>query len=133
MKWLQRLGIVVILLPTILITIFIIYEYFGMCINHLTTQKQTNTLQRNLENEISDLEIISVYSETGNTSGTSNHVDCLSSITFSTEMQETEIETCMSKYYTFNDWDCYVNQTDDGNYIFYINTSAPFRDNIEGH
>ncbi len=133
MKWLQRLGIVVILLPTILITIFIIYEYFGMCINHLATQKQTNTLQRNLENEISDLEIISVYSETGNTLGTSNHVDCLSSIAFSTEMQETEIETCMSKYYTFNDWDCYVNQTDDGNYIFYINTSAPFRDNIEGH
>ncbi len=82
MKWLQRLGIVVILLPTMLITIFIIYEYFGMCINHLATQKQTNTLQRNLENEISDLEIISVYSETGNTSGTSNHVDCLSSIAY---------------------------------------------------
>lgn len=104
-----------------------------MGVNHLATQKQTNTLQRNLENEIPDLEIVSVYSETGNTSGTSNHVDCLSSIIFSTQMQETEIEACMSKYYIFDDFDCYVNQTDDGNYIFYINTSAPFRDNIEGH
>lgn len=133
MKWLQRLGIMIILLPTMLITTFIIYEFFGMGINHLATQRQTNTLQRNLEKEISDIEIVSVYSETGNTSGTSNHVDCLSIITFSTQMQETEIEERMSKYYTFDDWDCYVNQTDDGNYIFYLNTSAPFRDNIEGY
>lgn len=133
MKWLQRLGIVVILLPTMLITIFIIYEFFGMGVNHLATQRQTNTLQRNLEKEISDIEIVSIYSETGNTSGTSNHVDCLSSIIFSTQMQEAEIEACMSKYYTFDNFDCYVNRTDDGNYIFYLNTSAPFRDNIEGH
>ena len=133
MKWLKRFGIALLVLPIILIIIFILYEIFGMCINRIATREQTNTLQMNLENEISDLEIISVYSETGNTSGTSNHVDCLSSIIFSTQIQESEIEARMSKYYTFNDWDCYINQTDDGNYMFYINTSAPFRDNIEGH
>lgn len=133
MKWIERFFIVIILLPITLFVLFWAYEIFGIHINHLATQRQTNTLQRNLEKEISDIEIVNVYSETGNTSGTSNHVDCLSIITFSTQMQETEIEERMSKYYTFDDWDCYVNQTDDGNYIFYLNTSAPFRDNIEGY
>lgn len=87
----------------------------------------------NLENEISDIEIINIYSETGNTSGTGNHVDCLSSITFSTKMQETEIKNCMSEYYVFDEWSCYINKTDDGYYIICINTPAPFADNIEGH
>ena len=96
-------------------------------------KEQTNALQMNLESEISDIEIISVYSETGNTSGTGNHVDYLSSIIFSTEMQETEIEDRMSKYYMFDDGSCYVNKTDDGYYTIYINTPAPFADNIEGH
>ena len=133
MKWIERFFIVIVLLPITLFTLFIGYEIFGMCINHLATQIQTNTLQQHLESEIPDVEIVSVYSETGNTSGTSNHVDCLSSIIFSTQIQESEIEARMSKYYTFNDWDCYINQTDDGNYMFYVNTSAPFPDNIEGH
>lgn len=104
-----------------------------MCINHIATEKQTKTLQMNLENEISDVEIVSIYSETGNTSGTGNHVDCLSSIIFSTEMQKTEIEDRMAKYYVFDEWSCYINKTDDGNYMVYLNTSAPFADNIEGH
>ena len=69
----------------------------------------------------------------GNTSGTGNHVDCLSSIIFSTEMQEAEIEDCLSHYYAFDGWSRYVSKTDDGNYIIYINTLAPFADNIEGH
>ena len=83
MKWLKRFGIALLVLPIILIIIFILYEIFGMCINRIATREQTNTLQMNLENEISDIEIISVYSETGNTSGTGNHVDCLSVIIFS--------------------------------------------------
>lgn len=133
MKWLKRFGIVLLSLPIILIAIFVLYEIFGMCVNHIATEEQTNTLQMHLESEIPDIEIISVYSETGNTSGTGNHVDCLSSITFLTEMQETEIEDCMSKYYVFDEWSCYVNKTDNGYYTIYINTSAPFVDNIEGH
>lgn len=133
MKWLKRFGVAFLLLPIMLVIIWGAYEIFGMCINHIATKEQTDTLQMNLENEISDIEIISVYSETGNTSGTGNHVDCLSSITFSTEMQESEIEDCMSKYYVFDEWGCYVKKTPDGNYLIYINTSAPFSDNIEGH
>ncbi len=133
MKWLKRLGIAILTLPIILLVIWGLYEVFGMCINHIATQKQTNTLQTNLENEISDIEIVSVYSETGNTSGTGNHVDCLSSIVFSTEMQKTEIEDCLSEYYAFDEWYCYVNQTEDGYYIISVNTPAPFSDNIEGH
>lgn len=133
MKHLKKLGIVILSLPIILVVILVLYEIFGICINHITTNKQTNTLKINLENEISDIEIINIYSETGNTSGTGNHVDCLSSITFSTKMQETEIKNCMSEYYVFDEWSCYINKTDDGYYIICINTPAPFADNIEGH
>lgn len=133
MKWLRRLGIVILFLPIILAAFWGIYEIYGICINHMTTREQTRTLQMNLEREIFDIEIINVYSETGNTSGTGNHVDCLSSIIFSTEMQEPEIEECLSKYYEFDEWSCYINKTEDGNYTIYINTSAPFADNIEGH
>lgn len=133
MKWLKRFGIVVLCLPILLIVIFVLYEIFGMCVNHIATEEQTNTLQEHLASEIPDIEIISVYSETGNTSGTGNHVDCLSSIIFSTEMRETEIEDRMSKYYVFDEWGCYVDKREDGYFIIYINTSAPFADNIEGH
>lgn len=133
MKWIKRFGIGILVLPVMLTAIWGLYEIFGMCINHIATEKQTSTLQRNLETEIPDIEIISVYSETGNTSGTGNHVDCLSSIVFSTEMQETEIEDCLSQYYMFDEWWCYVDQTDDGYYTISVNTSAPFADNIEGH
>ncbi|MDE7202271.1 MAG: hypothetical protein K2O91_10315 [Lachnospiraceae bacterium] len=133
MKVLKRIGLVILSLPIFLIVFFILYEIFGMCVNHMTTRHQTDQLQANLEKEISDFKIVEVYSETGNTSGTGNHVDCLSAITFSTEMQDMEIKNSMSKYYHFDEWDCFVTKTEDGNYLFYLNTSAPFRDNIEGH
>lgn len=133
MKWLKRIGITLLSLPLVLTVIFVSYELFGMCVNHIATRKQTNTLQIHLISEIPDIEIINVYSETGNTSGTGNHVDCLSSVTFSTIMPETQLKDCMSKYYAFDEWDCYVNKTDDGDYIIYVNTPAPFADNIEGH
>lgn len=133
MKVLKRIGLVILSLPILLIVFFILYEIFGMCVNHLATKHQTDQLQTNLEKEISDLKIVEVYSETGNTSGTGNHVDCLSVIVFSTKMQDFEIENIMSEYYHFNEWSCFVTKTDDGNYLFYLNTSAPFVGNIEGH
>lgn len=133
MKWLKRTGLTILCLPFLLIISFILYEIFGMCMNHLATKQQTERLQTNLENEILDIEIKEIYSETGNTSGTGNHVDCLSSITFSTQMQEIEIKNSMSKYYMFDEWSCFVTKTDDGDYLFYLNTSAPFADNMEGH
>ncbi len=133
MKMLKRIGIVLLSLPSLLIVLFMLYEVFGMCVNHMATKQQTDKLRKNLENEIPDIKIMNVYSETGNTSGTGNHVDSLSSITFSTKMQEVEIINSMSEYYHFDEWSCYVRKTDDGNYLFCLNTSAPFKNNIEGH
>lgn len=133
MKWLKRTGLIILCLPFLLLMCFILYEIFGMYINHLATKQQTDRLQINLENEISDIQIKNVYSETGNTSGTGNHVDCLSSIIFSTQMQEFEIKNRMAKYYAYDEGSCYLIKTEDGDYLFYFNTSAPFADNIEGH
>lgn len=129
----KRIGFVLLSLPILIIILLVLYEIWGIYINHTATQKQTEQLQANLENEIPDITIINIYSETGNTSGTGNHVDCLSSITFSTEMKDLEIKNRMSKYYQFDEWSCYVTRTEDENYLFYLNTSAPFVNNIEGH
>ncbi|RGY99418.1 hypothetical protein [Clostridium sp. AM58-1XD] len=132
-NFIHTFSIVLLFSPIILIAIWVLYEIFGMGVNHIATKRQTEQLQANLENTIPDIQIVDIYSETGNTSGTGNHVDCLSSITFSTQLQKSEIEDSMSEFYTFNEWNCYVKNTDDGYYLFYINTSAPFIGNIEGH
>ena len=133
MKWLKRIGLGILFSPFMLIVIFVLYEVFGMCANNNQTNRQTKQLKAHLESEISDLQIINIYSKTGNTAGTGNHVDCLSSVTFSTQMPVSEIKDKMSKYYTFDEWSCYVSQTENGTYLFYLNTSAPFPNNIEGH
>lgn len=108
MKLIKRTGLALLFLPVILILIFILYEFIGMCVNHSATRQQTMKLRTNLENEIPDITIVDVYSETGNTSGTGNHVDCLSAVTFSTQMQESEIKNSMSEYYEFDEWSCYL-------------------------
>lgn len=132
MKGLKWIGITALFLPFILIAGFIIFEMFGMYANHTATDRQTKNLQADLTEKISDIEIISVHSETGNT-GNGNHVDCVSEIIFSTVMTESEIIGEMSESYDFDKDDCSVNKMDDGSYIFYRVTSAPFPDNIEGH
>lgn len=109
------------------------FQIFGMCVNHAATDRQTKELTNHLTQAITDVEIMDVYSETGNTSGTGNHVDCLSVITFSSGQSLAEIKDCMSEYYKWDDGSCFVEEKDDGNYRFYFNTSAPFPDNIEGH
>ncbi len=133
MKLLKRAGAVLLALPVLLLAFFVCYEVFGACVNHMSTRQQTNELLENLEQEIPDLTILTVRSETGNTSGTGNHVDCLSSVSFSTELRESEIRSRLSKYYHFDEGSCYVARTEDGNYLFYLCASAPFADNIEGH
>lgn len=129
----KKAGCALLLLPFALVGIFVLYEILGVCVNHAATKLQTEGLKENLESEIQDVEILEIYSETGNTSGTGNHVDCLSRITFSTEMELSQIEERMSGYYEIDAWSCYVKETEDGNYVISINTSAPFADNIEGH
>ena len=133
MKWLKRTGLLLLSLPFILIGLFILYEISGMCVNHLATHRQTAKMQADLRREIPDIIILDVYSETGNTSGTGNHVDCLSAVLFSTNMQETEVVRRLSAYYTFDGYGCSVTVTEDGNYYFSLTTSAPFADNLEGH
>lgn len=132
MKGLKGIGIAVLFLPFMLIAGYIIFEIFGMYANHAATDRQTEKLQADLAEKISDVEFISVHSETGNT-GNGNHVDCVSEITFSTAMTESEIIGAMSESYDFDKDGCILNKTDDGSYIFYRVTSAPFPDNIEGH
>ena len=133
MKWFKRILLTILLLPILLILVFILFEFFGMYSNHLATDRQTKKLQSDLEREISDIEIIRVDAITGNTSGTGNHVECLSAITFSTELTKSEIENLLSKYYTFDGWYCFVEMQENGSYIFHLVRSAPFPDNIEGH
>lgn len=134
MKWLKRTGLALLLLPVVLAAVLILYELFGMCVNHAATRRQTDTLKAHLQQELSDMEIKEVYSETGNTSGTGNHVDCLSTVLFSTAVPEEEVKSRLSQYYDFSDeWHCYLQKTSDTEYLFYLNTAAPFADNIEGH
>lgn len=133
MKWIKRIGIGIISLPFILILAVILFEIFGMYVNHNATNRQTKELQANLENNITDIEIIDVYSETGNTSGTGNHVDCLSIINFTTEMTKDEIESALLEYYEFDEWGCSIEIMENGIFSFELCTSAPFPDNIEGH
>ena len=132
MKWLKRVGIAVLILPAALAALWGFYEIFGMWANHRATAEQTRTLQARLEKEIPDLELLEVRWETGNTSGTGNHVDCLSSITFATGMEMAEVEGRMAEYYPLDGWGCYVRQ-EDGHYTISVITSAPLPDNIEGH
>ncbi len=133
MKGIKKVGIAMLLLPVILILAVISYEIFGMWMNHRATDRQTEKLEADIRKEIGDGEILEIYSETGNTSGTGNHVECLSVITFSTELTEEEIKEKMSEAYVFDGWDCYVEPGDEGFYTFYLKTSAPFPNNIEGH
>ena len=133
MKWIRKILISLCLLPFLLIAALVIFELFGMCVNHIATARQTNQLKKVLAKEIGDIEIIDIYSVTGNTSGTGNHVDCMSVATFSTAKQQTEIENILSEYYELNEWTCFVTRSENGDFTFCLITSAPFRDNIEGH
>ena len=133
MKLLKKIALGILSVPLILIGILILYELFGMCVNHLTTARQTNRLVATLKAEVPDIELKDVHSETGNTSGTGNHVDCLSLITFSTEMRQSDLEKKLYQHYEYDEWMCFLSQTENGDYVFRLNTSAPFAGNIEGH
>ena len=104
------------------------------------------------------MEIIDSYTETGNTSGTGNHVDMLTAIIFKTDASLPEIEGLIDQNYGLNEWYCWVEELEkvvafwekdpnfhpyvsemevpddlERTYLLYINNSAPFVDNIEGH
>ena len=73
MKRLKRVVVILVCSPFVLITFVFLYEIYGIYANQAATDRQTMDLQVNLKQEISDIEIKDVYSETGNTSGTGNH------------------------------------------------------------
>lgn len=133
MKQLKKLFLAVVLLPALLLAGCAAWEVYGLCANHAATARQTQQLQAELARCIDDFELIEVYSETGNLSGTGNHVECASKITFSTNLTEDEIADAMAEYCAARHAGWGVGQTEDGAWWFYMDTSAPFPDNIEGH
>lgn len=134
-----------------LIALLIAFEIFGAIANSAATSKQTSQAIHDIENLLCNPVVSDVYSETGNTSGTGNHVDMLSIIVFQTDDSIEEIIEKLQDKYDFNEWYCrieapgdiqekpdvYKNLTlpdkTDNCYIFYLNRSAPFRGNIAGH
>ncbi|MBO4876875.1 MAG: hypothetical protein J5501_02585 [Ruminococcus sp.] len=130
MKTLKKVIIGIIAIPLLLILL----EISGMIVNHASTGIQTNRLRRDIVEAFPDTQIISVESETGNTSGTGNHVDCLTRITFSSDLSLSEVQDKLSSSYEWNDLNCYVNETaNKGEYLFFLRKRAPFVNNIEGH
>ncbi len=132
---LMGIGIAIVAVPILLITLGIVYEVVGIFANHAATDKQTKELKNVIETEIDDVQITDVYSETGNTTGTSNHVDCLSRITFSSDKDQTFIASSLKKYYYLDEREYYTVtiEGEDGIYVVTQISKAPFPDNIEGH
>ena len=161
MKRVKRVLIGMICLPLILIVLWILYEAFGMAVNHISGNRQTKNLIKEIETDLSSAEIVDSYTKTGNTTGTSNHVDMLSVVVFTTEDPLDEIENKMARYYESKEsgsidfWIGDIKEfksikeergflyidlnrldvadPEENGYILYMNTGAPFRDNIEGH
>lgn len=131
-KWFKRIficvGGIVVGLPVLLIGFIIFVEGFGFFANHAATDRQTRELKSYIMQEVDDAQITDEYSETGNTSGTGNHVDCLSRISFSSGESPETISGIFEKNYEY--WDL---TNEDGVYTVTLNTSAPFPDNFEGH
>ena len=130
MKSFYKVLLGIFAIPLLLIA----FEIFGMIVNHASTGIQTTRLRHSITDTIPDTEIISVDSQTGNTSGTGNHVDCLTRITFSSDLSLSEVQNKLSSTYEWNDLNCYVEETANrGEYLFFLRKRAPFVDNIEGH
>lgn len=132
---LKKAGITALCLPVLLVLLFIIWELFGMCVNLISTEIQTNQLYSVIKEELPDAEIIHKYSETGNTSGTGNHVDSLSAVILSADLDKEQILERLRENDDFSSWYnyAYIDETDTGYYIVKVVTSAPFVDNIMGH
>ena len=105
-----------------------VIEVVGSIANHAATNKQTNELTAYIEKSIEDASIIDTYSFTGNTSGTGNHVECESMITFNSDMSEDDVNHIFEVRYKYREL-----EKKDGSYVITVYGDAPFPDNIEGH
>lgn len=145
-------------LPIALIVLFVFFEIMGMVVNHIATAIQTNKLEDVVMNELSNAEILGVYSETGNTGAAGNHVDMLTIIVVQTDDDLASVERKLSDYYELDEWSFFMETMEtvrraneeygsyqeiydnlqlpeqlEHCYMIYMNCSAPFVDNIEGH
>lgn len=148
----------ILCLPFLLVGLFILYEAVGMAVNHAASARQTQNAIDLLNTGLSSVEIVDSYTETGNTSGTGNHVDLLTAVIFKTDASLLEIEGLIDRNYGLDEWYCRVEEMKEVSaareedpsfypyvakmevpdnlehtYLLYINNSAPFADNIEGH
>ena len=157
MKTLKRIGIITVCIPLFLILVFIVFELVGMGVNHYATNQQTTSLKETIASGIPDAEILDTYSETGNTSGTGNHVDMLSVMLVKVDEELSELESSLNESYPLDSWSFGIEETSSvksrydesgypsyfqvlavpeemqNTYIIYLRQSAPFADNIEGH
>lgn len=154
----KRFFTILACIPILIILAFVVFEIVGAGVNHYETKKQTNTLKENIISVVQDAEILNTYSETGNTSGTGNHVDMLSAVLIKTKAGSSGLQNKLSDYYPSDD-DCsfwadtadsviskygksslpsFYSELDvpkdmQDMYIVYLCRPAPFADNIEGH
>ncbi len=122
------IGITIVSIPVLLLALFVVIEVVGFIANHATTNKQTKDLTAYIEKSIEDASIGDTYSFTGNTSGTSNYVECESKVTFNSNLPEDEVNSIFEARYEY-----YALEMKDGSYTMTIYGDAPFPDNIEGH
>ncbi len=101
MRVLKGVVISIVGIPLLLIAFMIGIEVVGYFANHAATDRQTKELRNVILQEIDDAEIIDEYSETGNTSGTGNHVDCLSRISFSSDKNQETIAEILDTNYEY--------------------------------
>lgn len=153
-----RRGNISMKLIKCIIILVIAFEIVGMAVNHVSASLQTKGLKEVITEELSSVKIIDTYSETGNTSGTGNHVDMLSIVVFKADDSLSDIEKKLKKHYNQDEWGFWIEEVDEikesheqdeYHYPFYdqinvpndlehcylvsLNQSAPFADNIEGH
>lgn len=153
----KRIGIAVICIPFAIIFIYIAFELIGITVNHYATSQQTKSLKKTILSVAPESEILDTYSETGNTSGTGNHVDMLSVILVKTDAEFSVLENSFNGYYLSDDCAFWIEETDSvksrydecslpsfyeflsvpketqSTYIVYLCQPAPFADNMEGH
>ena len=122
------IGITIVSIPVLLLALFVVIEVVGSIANHAATNKQTNELTAYIEKSIEDASIIDTYSFTGNTSGTGNHVECESKVTFNSNMAKDEVNRIFDAKYEYREL-----EKKDGSYVITVYGDAPFPDNIEGY
>lgn len=157
MKIVKRILFIIMSIPVLIVVLFIVFEIFGMIVNHASTGIQTAKLEKAVK-EIDDLEVIDTYSKTGNTSGTGNHVDMMTILIVQTDAGISSLKEALEDYadideygfrieslsdvikaheehdYLYSIYDnLKIPEQDDGCYLIFCVNSAPFADNIQGH